>query len=163
MSFSQWIFSTIIFMQQYTHTVLRSANKFFLGSFDTICSLHGYMRVLLMSYFHVHTSVTDDLCYLITTWRYTAFAQRKACLSAFETRRSTSITAATPASRCNQCSCWAPRFWEPHAMEFGQVVHFSQILLTYENSIVENAYKLEMARSKIFQARTAHSLQHSTH
>ena len=94
MSFSQWIFSTIIFMQQYTHTVLRSANKFFLGSFDTICSLHGYMRVLLMSYFHVHTSVTDDLCYLITTWRYTAFAQRKACLSAFETRRSTSITAA---------------------------------------------------------------------
>ena len=54
-------------MQQYTHTVLRSANKFFLGSFDTICSLHGYMRVLLMSYFHVHTSVTDDLCYLITT------------------------------------------------------------------------------------------------
>jgi len=33
-------------MQQYTHTVLRSANKFFLGSFDTICSLHGYMRVL---------------------------------------------------------------------------------------------------------------------
>jgi len=57
----------IIFMQQYTHTVLRSANKFFLGSFDTICSLHGYMRVLLMSYFHVHTSVTDDLCYLITT------------------------------------------------------------------------------------------------